>query len=47
MQIDLCTHAYHADLVKRAIKASPETCCALTKAWQAQWKMLVCSLDEV
>lgn len=40
-------HAYLADLVKRAIKASPETCWALTKGWQAQWKMLVCSLDEV
>lgn len=49
MQIDLHTlaHTHFADLVKRAIKAFPETCWSLTKAWRTQWKMLVGSLVEV
>lgn len=32
---------------KKSCKSLPRMCWSLTKAWQAQWKMLVCSLDEV
>lgn len=40
-------YLYFIDLVKKkAVKASPVMLFYFTKAWQAQWKMLVCFLDE-
>lgn len=36
-----------AQILQICYKVSTEMCWSLKKAWQAQWKMLVCSLDEV